>query len=134
MTDEPYYGELDSDGNPVDEQDESWRTLAGIDNVWIIERAQKVCRRYVHPFHGKPEKNKWLKIDRQFTKGLISKEWIEDCYNWAWNKNRVTLRITMPKLASAILNKARMTDFHAKMNTEKGLATKSDKDLAQDGF
>ena len=134
MTEEPHYGPLDRDGTPVEEEDLSWQTLSGIDNVWIIERAQKVCRRYKHPFHGQPEKNKWLKIDRQYSKGMISKEWLENCYTWAWEQNRTTLRITMPKLASLMLNKARMTDFHGKMEQEKGLPTKSERNLAEDGF
>lgn len=132
--DEPHYVDNDEQGIPVEEEDLSWKSMSGIDNAWIIERAQKICRRYVHPFHSQSEKNKWLKIDRQYTKGLISKEWLENCYNWAWESNRTTLRITMPKLASLILNKARMTDFHGKMEAEKGLPTKTDRDLAQDGF
>jgi hypothetical protein len=132
--DEPRYVDNDSDGVPVEEEDLSWQTLSGIERTDIIERAKKVCRRYKHPFHSQAEKNKWLKIDKQVVKGTISDEWLEFCFHWAWEKNSTTLRITMPKLASLILNKARMTDFHATMNEERGMPTIGMEDLAQNGF
>jgi hypothetical protein len=134
MTDEPRYVENDSDGVPIEEEDLSWQTTSGIDNLAIIERAQKICRRPRNPFHSKAEKNKYLKIDKQYSKGMISDAWLENCYDWAWKKNGTTLAITMPKLASLILNKARMTDFNARLDEDMGVPSQDDRDLADEGF
>jgi hypothetical protein len=129
MTEEPRYVD-----DPFEEEDASWQTTSGIDNLDIIEGAQKICRRHVHPFHSKAEKNKWLKIDRQVTKGIIGKPWIDNCFEWAKGKNSDRLIITMPKLASLILNKARMTDWNASQAEEHGIAVEDERDLADEGF
>jgi hypothetical protein len=80
------------------------------------------------------EKNKWKKIDRQHGKGMITMEWIEHMFEWAREKNKSRTAIIMSSLASAILNKARMTDWQTGQAEEQGIAVDDERDLAEDGF
>lgn len=128
MTDEPYYVDDPFEGDAPD------LSTSGIEHIDIIDTAKKVCRRPVNPFHSMAEKRKWLKIDKQIGKGMIGQPWIDNCIEWAKEKNKERLIIMMPALASLILNKARMTDFNANLSEEQGLPTKTEGDLADDGF
>jgi hypothetical protein len=128
MTDEPYYV-----NDPFEDQKQDL-TDSGIVHIEILKEAQKICNRRVHPFHSPKEKNRWLKIDKQYDKGIISKEWIENCFEWTREKNKERHAIVMGSLITLILNKARMTDFHSRMNEERGLPGKGTEDLSQDGF
>jgi hypothetical protein len=110
-------------------------STSGIENLWIIEKAQDICRRPSHPFHSPKEKRKWAKIDKQHTKGMIGKPWIEHCLGWAKYKNKKRTVIIMPALANYILNKARMTDWNATQKAEEEWEPTSEEgDLADDGF
>jgi hypothetical protein len=128
MTEEPRYVD-DPFGDDAPDL-----STSGIEHLHIVEKAQKICRRPVNPFHSPAEKNKWKKIDKQYDKGMISMEWIEHMFGWAKEKNRKRTVIIMSALASAILNKARMTDFNTGQAEEMGLAIKDERDLAEDGF
>jgi hypothetical protein len=128
VTDEPYYVDDPFEDQKVDLSD------SGVIHIEILKEAQKVCRRPVNPFQSPKEKNRWLKIDKQYDKGIISKAWIDNCFDWAREKNKERHAIVMGALISTILNKARMTDFHAKMEEDRGLPTISKHDPAQDGF
>lgn len=112
--DEVYYGDLDSDGNPIDDEKLGYLTTDGIVNLRMVEKAQKVCRRPSHPFHSNKDKRKWMRIDTQFTAGKIPRRWIDFCFEWVSEKNKIRTIITMDKLANLILNKARMTDYLSK--------------------
>lgn len=128
MADEPRYVD-----DPF-EDDAPDLSTNGIENLAIIQVAQKICRRPSKPFHSMAEKRKWLKIDKQHSKGMISMAWIANCCEWARETNKERLIILMPALASLILNKARMTDWQQKYAEDAGEATDDDKDLAEDGF
>jgi hypothetical protein len=128
MGDEPYYTD-----DPFDEEPDL--STSGIENLWIIEKAQKICRRPSHPFHSPKEKRKWIKIDGQYSRGVIGELWLEHCLSWAEYKNKERLIIIMPALANYILNKARMTDWNATRKTEEEWEpTTEERDLADDGF
>ena len=126
--DEPYYVD-----DPFEDSGPDLST-SGIIHIHLLEEAQRVCRRPTHPFHSQKEKNRWLKIDKQVEKGTISQAWVDNCLEWAREKNKERHAIVMSSLISLILNKPRMTDFHARMDDDMGIATEDDRDLAQDGF
>ena len=126
--DEPRYVDDPFEGDAPD------LSTSGIIHLHIVEEAQKICRRPTNPFHSPAEKNKWKKIDKQHDKGMISMEWIEHMFEWAREKNKSRTVIIMSSLASAILNKARMTDFNTGQAEEAGIATDDERDLAEDGF
>jgi len=105
------YGPVDDDGNPIDEGAKKDLTTSGIVNLHVVEKAMRICRRTVHPFHDVADKNKWLRIDKQISKGTIPMPWVENCFEWAREMNKERLIIMMPSLASLIINKARMTDW-----------------------
>ncbi|MHC4311220.1 MAG: hypothetical protein ACYSW3_01965 [Planctomycetota bacterium] len=126
--DEPYYVDDPFEGEGPD------LSTSGIIHLNLLEEAQIICRRPKNPFHSMKEKNRWLKIDKQVEKGTISHAWVENCFEWAREKNRERHAIVMGSLISLILNKPRMTDFHAKMDSEMGLPTEEPGDLADEGF
>ena len=111
MTEEPRYVD-----DPFEEEDLGFRNLTGIENLHLVESAQKVCgRKY---FRSPSEKRKWLKIDGQVTRGVISTKWVENCIEWARAKNKGRIIITLPKLTSLVQNRARMTDWLAEHTDE----------------
>jgi hypothetical protein len=126
--DEPHYVD-----DPFEDQKQDL-TDSGVVHIELLKEAQRICRRPSHPFHSMKEKNRWLKIDKQYDKGMISKEWIDFCFEWAREKNKERHAIVMSSLITLILNKARMTDFHSKMSEEKGLPGIVTEDLSQNGF
>ncbi len=128
MNDEPYYVD-----DPFEEGELDLST-SGIEHLHIVEKAQKICRRPRNPFHSMKEKRKWIQIDKKITRAIIGPAWIENCFDWATEKNKDRLIILMPALASLILNAARMTDFNQKTAEEMGLVTDDERDLAEDGF
>jgi hypothetical protein len=128
MSDEPYYVDDPFEGDAPD------LSTSGIENLEIIKEAQRICRRYVNPFHSMAEKRKWMKIDKQYGKGMISMAWIQHMFDWAKEKNQERTIIIMSALASAILNKARMTDFNTGQAEELGIAVDDKRNLAEDGF
>ena len=123
------------DGSEFDDDDTRWATsLADFDNEDVIKEAQRICGRTVNIFRKKPERTKWMRIDKKITKGIISQEWIDNRFEIARELNQDRLKITMDKLAVMILNLAAMTDFHSRMAEDRGLATDATRDLAEDGF
>jgi len=126
--DEPYYVDDPFEGDAPD------LSTNGIEHLEIVEEAQKICRRPANPFHSPAEKRKWIKIDKQYSKGMIGMPWIQHMFEWAKEKNKERLIIIMSSLATAILNKARMTDWNLGQAEEMGMATEDERDLADDGF
>ena len=110
--------DIDEDGNLIDNDNQPDLTTSGIANLHLVEKAMKICRRTVHPFHSPGEKNKWLRIDKQISKGTIPVPWVEYCFKWARERNKERLIIVMPSLASFIINKARMTDWQGRQDKD----------------
>ena len=107
---EPYYVPA---GDEFGDSDGPDLSTSGIENLWIVEEAQEICRRPEHPFKSPAEKRKWKQIDKKYTKGIIKDPWLKHCFAWARGKNKQRLIIVMPALASYILNMAGMTDWNA---------------------
>lgn len=83
-------------------------------------------------FYSASEKRRWLRVD----KGLGSKypeRWIDNCREWARDKNEERIIITFPKILNLIMNKGRMTDWLAE-NPDAGWASIDDMVLGEDGF
>ncbi len=103
--------------DPFEEEDLGFRTMTGIENLHLVESALRICgRKY---FRSPSEKRKWLKIDGQVTRGVIPTGWVKNCMEWARNKNKGRIIITLPKLTSLVQNRARMTDWLAEHPDEQ---------------
>lgn len=107
MKAEPVYV---NDGEEFDTEDTSWRYIDDFINHDIIERAFRICgnRKY---FKSPKEGKLWRRIDSQIAKGMIKKEWVDFCVNWAKERNVTICAIKIEALGHLIMNKARMQDW-----------------------
>jgi hypothetical protein len=128
MSDQPRYVD-----DPFEDEGPDVST-SGIENIEVLEKAQRVCRRWANPFHKTAEKRKWLTIDKKITKGKIGEPWLEHCFTWAKGKNQERLVIKLPALASYINNTVAMSDWLQGQAKEQGVATQDERDLSQEGF
>jgi hypothetical protein len=76
----------------------------------MIEKVFRICgnRRY---FKSPKEGRQWRKIDGQVSRGVIRREWVDNCIKWAEDKNSMRCAIKVDALGSLIMNRARMQDW-----------------------
>lgn len=121
MSGEPYYTDdpFGDDGEP------SWLRAESItgEAYKLLIKAMDTCRRTSHTFKDQAEQRKWKKIASKLEKGIMRAEWVQNCIQFAHEKNedsRYALAMSFANLTKYILNMAKMTDWQAKNPTAGG--------------